>query len=169
MLSRVFCKNTLSQDEHDFFEHLFLLPIIFTCFSFVLAPGRERKNIGNNSTMDISKRVMKTLHPQKELLTPCWKVRTDKKLPSLKVQKRPTERQLCLCQMPEELKAYVFEHPEIRRVFIEPAVGERYSESRYCYKLEIKIHIKLFNLLEFVYMKQPPVEHSVKKLPVGCF
>ena len=73
--------------------------------------------------------------------------------------------------MPEKLKAYVFKHPEIRRVFIEPAVAEQDSESGYCYKLEIKTHIKHFNLLEFVYMKQPPVELSVelKKFPVGCF
>ena len=82
--------------------------------------------------MDMSKRLKKTPHGQKEQQTLRWKVLADKKLPLFKVQKLPPERELRLCEMPEELKAYVLEDPENHTVFFEPAVGEHDSESKCC-------------------------------------
>ena len=79
------------------------------------------------------------------------------KTPPYKIQKR--DHELCLCEMPEELKAYVLEHPEIKKVFNQPSQGD-YDSASACYKLEIKSNIKRFNLFEFWYMKQLPVEHS---------
>ena len=83
----------------------------------------------------------------------------DENVPLFRVQKRLTEHQLCLCEMLQELKTFVLEHPEVQQVFIEPAVGEHDSQLRSCYKLEIKSHYKDFKIFEFWYMKQSPVEH----------
>ena len=52
---------------------------------------------------------------------------------------------------------YVLEHPEVEKVFNQPSFEENDS-STVCYKLEIKSHIKGFNLFEFWYMKQLPSE-----------
>ena len=92
--------------------------------------------------MDKSKSLKKTPHPQKEQLTPRWKVWADKKLSSFKVQKLPPESKICPCEIPEELKTYVLENPDAQQVFIEPVDGEHDSEPKCCYKLYIKIHIK---------------------------
>ena len=107
--------------------------------------------------MALSNHLKKTIQPQKGQRIPRWKLWADRKVPPFKVQKRQPE--LCLCEMPEELRAYVLEHPEVLKVFKQPSLGEHDSVS-VCYKLEIRSHIKGFNLFEFWYMKQLPVEHS---------
>ena len=63
--------------------------------------------------------------------------------------------------MPNELRVYVLEHPEVEKVFSQPSYKENDS-STVCYKLEIKSHIIGFNLFEFWYMKQLPIENSEK-------
>ena len=62
--------------------------------------------------------------------------------------------------MPEDLKTYELEHAGVQKVFIQPSVGEHDSASSCCCKLEIERHIKGFNLLELMCIKQPPAEYS---------
>ena len=61
--------------------------------------------------------------------------------------------------MPNELRVYVLERPEVDKVFSQPSYKENDS-STVCYKLEIKSHIKGFNLFELWYMKQLPIENN---------
>ena len=55
--------------------------------------------------------------------------------------------------MPNELRLYVLEPPEVEKVFNQPSFNKNDSLNA-CYKLEIKSHIKGFILFEFWYMKQ---------------
>ena len=61
--------------------------------------------------------------------------------------------------MPDELRVYVLEHPEVEKVFSQPSYKQNDS-STVCYKLEIKSYIKGFNFSEFWNMKQLPIENS---------
>ena len=76
-----------------------------------------------------------------------------------KLKKLLPERELTLKEMPNELRVYVLEHPEVEKVFSQPSYKEN-DPSTVCYKLEIKNHIKGFNLFEFWYMKQLPIENN---------
>ena len=76
-----------------------------------------------------------------------------KKVPQFRLKKTPPERELSLKEMPNELRFYVLEHPEVEKVFSQPSLNENDS-STVCDKLEIRNHIKGFNLFEFWYMKQ---------------
>ena len=81
----------------------------------------------------------------------------EQKCSSIKIEKTPPERELSFNEMPEELRLYVLEHPEVEKIFCQPSFEENDS-STVCYKLEIKSHIQGFNLFEFWYMKQLPSE-----------
>ena len=74
----------------------------------------------------------------KEQRIPRW---ADKKVPQFRLTKTPPERELSLKEMPNELRLYVLEHPEVEKVFSQPSFKENDS-STVCYKLEIKSHIK---------------------------
>ena len=92
----------------------------------------------------------------KEQRIPRWKQWAEKKVPQFRLKKKtPPERELSLNEMPNELRLYVLEHREVEKVFNQPSLEENDS-STLCYKLEIKSHIKGFNL--FWYMKQLPSE-----------
>ena len=95
----------------------------------------------------------------KEQRTPRWKQWADRKVPPFRLKNLLPERELTLKEMPNELRVYVLEHPEVGKVFSQPSYKENDS-STVCYKLEIKSHIKGFNLFEFWYMKQLPIENN---------
>ena len=97
----------------------------------------------------------KPMQSLKEQRIPRWKQWADKKVPQFRLKKSP--RELSLNEMPNELRLYVLEHPEVKKVFNQPSFEENDS-STVCHKLEIKSHIKGFNLIEFWYMKQLPSE-----------
>ena len=48
--------------------------------------------------------------------------------------------------MSNELRLYVLEHPEVEKVFNQPSFKENDS-SAVCYKLQIKSHIKKFQIV----------------------
>ena len=58
--------------------------------------------------------------------------------------------------MPDELRGYVLEHPEVQKVFSKPSFEEN-DPSTVRYKLDINSHIKGFSFLEFWYMKRLPI------------
>ena len=91
----------------------------------------------------------------KEQRIPRWKQWADKKVPQFRLKKTLLEREISLNEMPNELRLYVLAHPKVEKVFNQPSFEENDS-SPICYKLEIKSHIKGFNLFEFWYMKQLP-------------
>ena len=95
----------------------------------------------------------------KEPRIPRRKQWADKKLPQFRLRKTPPELELSLNEMPNELLLYVLEHPKVEKVFNHPSFEENDSSS-VCYKLEIKNHIKGFNLFEFWHMKQLPIGNS---------
>ena len=88
-------------------------------------------------------RLKKPLQPQKMQLTPRWKVWTDKRVPPFKVQKRHSWRELCVCELPEELKYYSLEHSKVPKIFIHQSIGEHDSASMCCSKNQIKVHIEI--------------------------
>ena len=79
------------------------------------------------------------------------------KVPPLRLKKTPPERELSLNEMPNELRLYVLEHPDVEKIFNQPSFEENDSSTA-CYKLEIKSQVKGFNLFEFWYIKQLPSE-----------
>ena len=103
--------------------------------------------------MAMNKTNQKPMQSPKERRIPRWKQWVEKKFLNLDFKKTPTELELSLNEMPNELWLYVFEQPEVDKVFNQPSFEENVS-STVCYKLEIKSHIKGFNLFEFWYMKQ---------------
>ena len=105
--------------------------------------------------MAMNKTNQKPMQSPKEQQIPRLKQWADKKIPRFRLKKTSPERELSLNEMPNELPLYVLEHPEVEKVFNQPAFEENDS-STVCYKLEIKSHIKGFNLFEFWYMKQLP-------------
>ena len=105
--------------------------------------------------MAMNQTNQKPMQYPKEQRIPRRKQWADKKVPQLRLKKTPTEREISLNEMPNELRLYVLEHPEVEKVFNEPSFEENDS-STVCYKLAIKSHIKGFNLFEFWYMKQLP-------------
>ena len=106
--------------------------------------------------MAMIKTNQKTMQSPKEQRIPRWTQRVDKNFLNLDL-KKPPERELSLNDMPNELRLYVLEHPEVEKVFNQPSFKENDS-STVCYKLEIISHIKGFNLFEFWCMKQLPSE-----------
>ena len=109
--------------------------------------------------MATNKTTEKPPLPPKEQQIPRWKQWADRKVPPFRLKKFLPERELTLKAMPNELRVYVLEHPEVEKVFSQPSYKENNS-STVCYKLEIKSHIKGFNLFEFWYMKQLPIENN---------
>ena len=103
--------------------------------------------------MAMNKTNPKPMQSPKEQRIPRWKQWADKKVPQFRLKKSPQERELSLNEMPNELRSYVLEHPEVEKVFNQPSFEENDS-SKVCYKLEMKSHIKVFILFEFWYMKQ---------------
>ena len=101
----------------------------------------------------MNKMDQKSMESPKKQRIPRWKQWADKKFPQFRLRKTPPERELSLNEMPNELRLYVLEHPEVEKVFNQPSFEENDS-STVCYKLEIKSHIKGFNLFAFWYMKQ---------------
>ena len=81
------------------------------------------------------------------------------KVPPFRFKKLLPERELTLKEIPDEMRMYVLEHPEVEKVFSHPSYKENDS-STVCYKLEIQSYIKGFNLFEFWYMKQLPIENT---------
>ena len=105
----------------------------------------------------------KPMQSPKEQLIPRWKQWADKKVPQFRLKKTPPERELSFNEKPNEfyiMWLYVMEHPEVEKVFNQPSF-EEYDSSTVCYKLEIKSHIKGFNLFEFWYMKQLPSKSKI--------
>ena len=70
----------------------------------------------------------------------------DKKVPPFRFKKTLPERELTLKGMPDELRVYVLEHPEVEKVFSQPSYKENDS-STVCYKLEIKSLHKRFQFV----------------------
>ena len=105
--------------------------------------------------MAMNKTNEKLIQSLNEQRIPRWKQWADKKVPQFRLKKTPPERELSLNEMSNELRLYFLEHPEVEKVFNQPSFEENDS-STVCYKLEIKSHIKGFNLFEFWYMKQLP-------------
>ena len=103
----------------------------------------------------MNKTNQKPMQSPKEQEIPRWKQWADKKVPQFRLENTPPERGLSLNEMPNDLRFYVLEQPEVEKVFHQPSFEENDS-STVCYKLEIKSHIKGFNLFEFWYMKQLP-------------
>ena len=83
--------------------------------------------------------------PPKEQRLPRWKQWAARKVPHFRLKKLLPERELTLKEMPNELRVYVLEHPEVEKVCSQPSYKENDS-STVCYKLEIKSLIKGFNL-----------------------
>ena len=104
--------------------------------------------------MAMNQTNQKPMQYPKEQRIPRWKQWADKKVPQFRLKKTPPEREISLNEMPNELRLYVLEHPEVEKVCNQPSFEENDS-STVCYKLEIS-HIKGFNLFEFWYMKQLP-------------
>ena len=109
--------------------------------------------------MAMRKTNQKPPPPPKEQRIPRWKQWADKKVPHFRLKKLLPEREITLKDTPNELRFYVLEHPEVEKVFSQPSYKENDS-STVCYKLEIKSHIKGFNLFEFWYINQFPIENS---------
>ena len=107
--------------------------------------------------MAMNKTNPKPMQSPKEQRIPRWKQWADKKVPQFKLKKSPPERELSLNEMLNELRLYVLEHPEVEKVFNQ-LLFEENDSSTVCYNLEIKSHIKGFNLFEFWYMRQLPSE-----------
>ena len=105
--------------------------------------------------MAMNKTNQKPTQSPKEQRIPRWRQWADKKVPQFRLKKTPPERELSLNEMPNELRLYVLEHSEVEKVFNQPLFEENDLSTVY-YKLEIKSHIKEFNLFEFWYMKQLP-------------
>ena len=105
--------------------------------------------------MAMNKTNPKPMQSPKEQRIPRWKQWADKKIPQIRLKKSPPERELSFNEMLNELRLNVLEQPEVEKVFNQPLFEENDS-STVCYKLEIKSHIKGFNLFEFWYMKQLP-------------
>ena len=100
----------------------------------------------------------------KEQRISSWKQWARKKIPLFRLKKLLLEREITLKEIPNELRVCVPEHPEVEKVFSQQSYKENDS-STLCYKLEIKSHIKGFNLFEFWYMNQLPIE-QVNKLHI---
>ena len=109
--------------------------------------------------MATNKTTEKPPRPPKEQRIPHWKQWADKKVPPFRFKKLLPERELTLKEMPDELRVYVLEHPEVEKVFSQPSYKENDS-STVCFELEIKSYIKDFNLFEIWYMEQLPIENS---------
>ena len=107
--------------------------------------------------MATNKTNEKPPRPPKEQRILRWKQRADKNIPPFRFQIILPERELTLKEMPDELRVYILEHPEIEKVFSQPSYKENDS-STVCCNLEIKKYIKVFILFEFWYMKQLPIE-----------
>ena len=101
--------------------------------------------------MAMNKTNQKPMQSLKQQRIPRWKQWADKKVPPFRLKKTPPERELSLNEMPNELRLYVSEHPEVEKVFNQPSFEENDS-STVCYKREIKSRIKGFNLFEFWYI-----------------
>ena len=149
----------ISPDELDSFRAF--LPVIDNFYHFQLyvknkQRAREQQNQFNYGYEQRNREA--TIAP-KEQRIPRWKQWADKKVPHFRLKKLPPERDLTLKEMPDELRLYVLEHPEVQKVFSQPSFKENDS-STVCYKLEIRSHIKGFNLFEFCYMKQSPIDNS---------
>ena len=107
--------------------------------------------------MAMNKTKQKPMQSPKEQRIPLEAMGGQKKFLIFDWKKTTSERELSLNEMPNELRLYVLEHPEVEKVFNQPSFEENDSLT-VCYKLEIKSHIKGFNLFEFWYMKQLPSE-----------
>ena len=109
--------------------------------------------------MATKKTTEKPPRPPKEQRIPHWKQWEDKKFPPFRFKKIQPERELTLKEMPDELRVYVLEHPEVEKIVSQPSYKE-IDSSTVCFKLEEKSYIKGFILFEFWYMKQLPIESS---------
>ena len=98
--------------------------------------------------MATNKTTEKPPLPPKEQRIPRWKQWADRKVPPFRLKNLLPECDLTLKEMPNELRVYFLEHPEVEKVFSQPSYKENDS-STVCYKLETKSHIKGFNLFEF--------------------
>ena len=92
--------------------------------------------------MAMNKTNQKLMQYPKEQRIPRWKQWADKKVPQFRLKETPPERELSLNEMPNELRLYVLEHPEVEKVFNQPSFDENDS-STVCYKLEIKVILKV--------------------------
>ena len=107
--------------------------------------------------MAMNKTNQNPMQSPREQRIPRWKQWADKQVPQFRWKKTPPKFELSLYEMPNELRLYVLEHPEVEEVFNQPSFKENDS-STVCYKLEIKSHIKGSKFFEFWYMKQLPSE-----------
>ena len=107
--------------------------------------------------MATNETIEKPPRQSKEQRIPRWKQWADKKVPPFRFKNLLKERELTLKEMPDELRVYVLEHPEVEKVFSQASYKENDS-STVCYKLEMKSYIKGLNLFDFWYVKQLPIE-----------
>ena len=150
---------TLSPEQLDSFRAF--LPVIDNFYHFQSyvknkQRAREQQNLFNYGYKQNNREANAANKKQR---SPRWKQWADQKVPPIRLKKLLTERKLTLKEMPNELRVYALEHPEVEKVFSQPSYKENDSTT-VCYKLEIKSHIKGFNLFEFCYMKQLPIENS---------
>ena len=156
---RYFATITLSPDELDSFRAF--LPVIDNFYHFQLYVKNEQRTHEQQNKFNYccKQKTEKSSQPPKEKRIPRWKQWADKKVPPFMLKKLLPEREITLKKMPNVLPVYVLEHPEVEKFFSQPSYKENES-STLCYKLEIKSHIKGFNLFEFWYMNQLPIENS---------
>ena len=121
-----FATITLSPDELHSFRAFLPVTDKFCHFQFYVKNKQRAREHRNQSP--------------KEQRIPRWKQWADKKVPQFRLEKTPPERELSLNEMPNELRFYVLEHPELEKVFNQPSFEENDS-STLCHKLEIKGHI----------------------------
>ena len=83
--------------------------------------------------MATNKTNEKPPRPPKDQRLLRWKQGADKNFPPFRFKKLLPERELNLKEMPDELRVYVLEHPEVEKVFGQPSYKENDS-STVCYK-----------------------------------
>ena len=74
--------------------------------------------------MAMNKTNQKPMQYPKEQRISRWKQWADKKVPQFRLKKIPTGVELSLNEMPNELRLYVLEHPEVEKVFNQPSFEE---------------------------------------------
>ena len=79
--------------------------------------------------MAMNQTNQKPMQYPKEQRIPRWKQWADKKVPQFRLKKTPSEREISLNEMPNELRLYVLEHPEVEKVFNQPSFEENDSST----------------------------------------
>ena len=152
---RYFATITRPPDELDSFRAF--LPVIDNFYHFQLyVKNKQRaREHRNQFTYGCDQNKSEAYAFPKRAANPTLEAMGGQKFPQFNLKKTPPVRELSLNEMPNDLQLYVLERPEVEKVFNQPSFNKNDS-STVCYKLEIKSHIKDFNLFEFWYMKQLP-------------